>query len=129
LSGCRNRKADPAQNLAEKVAAVGCFSSDIDKDLADVGERLDSLSKDESETADRALVMLVGYYLGEHNGEELETEIIRRGKRMKPLLVQEQQHPAFISTCAPRNGADLVKVLTDDAIRMIDQDASNKQAR
>jgi hypothetical protein len=127
-SGCRNRKPDPAQALAEKVAAVGCFSWNIEKDLADAGERLDSLSEDESETADRALVMLVGYYLGEHNSEELEKQIVRRGQRMKPLLLQEQQSAAVLSTCAPRNKPDLVKSLTDDAIRMIDHGASEKQA-
>jgi hypothetical protein len=125
LCACHKAKAEGAQALAENVAAaIPCFPWDIEKDFADAGSRLDSLSMDESETADRALVMLMGYYLGEHNWEELDTEIVRRGKRMKLLLVQEQQAPAVLSTCASQLELEHVKELANSAIKAIDQEGS-----
>ncbi len=112
--------------LAKRVAAIPCFSSEVEKNLADAGERLDALSKDNSQTADKALVMLMGYYLGEHNAEELVSEIARRGKRMEPLLVQEQEAPAVFSTCAPRLETETLKSLTSHAIKVIDQGGPRK---
>jgi hypothetical protein len=118
---CGCHRKERAQTLAEKVVAMPCFSSDVEQTLADAGDRLGSLSKDDSVDADKALVMLMGYYLGEHNGEDLETEIVRRGKRMRPLLVQEQSTPVSLASCAPRLEKDILKRLASDAIGMIDQ--------
>jgi hypothetical protein len=121
MSGCHNNKPDPARALAEKVAAVGCFSSDIEKDLADVGQRLESLGEDESQNADSALVMLMGYYLGEHNHEQLVAEIARRGKRMRPLLEREREKPASIGTCAPSLDKQAVRGDAEWLISAIDK--------
>lgn len=116
---CACNKAKGAQALAQRVASVPCFSTDVEKDLANAGERLDSLSKDESRDADQALVMLIGYYLGEHNAEELHSEIVRRGRRMTPLLVEEERNPARLSTCAPSLERDTLRFLTRDALEAI----------
>jgi hypothetical protein len=127
ISLCACHKAQGAQALAEGVAETPCvYTANPEKYLETVEERLDRLKQDDSQNADQALVMLMGYYLGEHNGEELVIEIARRGNRMKPLLIQEQRDPAKLSTCAPRNKVETVKYLADEALRMIDQSSAER---
>jgi len=55
-------------------------------DWNDLETRLDALYNNPSKEADEAVVILMSFYLGEHNGEELYENLISRGPRMIPLL-------------------------------------------
>jgi len=49
-------------------------------------KRLEKLYSNPSKEADEAIVILMSFYLGEHNGEELYENLLSRGPRMIPLL-------------------------------------------
>jgi hypothetical protein len=55
-------------------------------DWNDLETRLGTLYNNPSKEADEAVVILMSFYLGEHNGEELYENLISRGPRMIPLL-------------------------------------------
>lgn len=55
-------------------------------DWNDLDTRLGALYSNPSKEADEAVVILMSFYLGEHNGEELYENLISRGPRMIPLL-------------------------------------------
>lgn len=55
-------------------------------DWNDLETRLGALYNNPSKEADEAVVILMSFYLGEHNGEELYENLISRGPRMIPLL-------------------------------------------
>ncbi len=52
----------------------------------DANEALHALIQDESLSGDRALAVLAGHYLGD--AREPECELLRRGERMIPLLLE-----------------------------------------
>lgn len=56
------------------------------EDWNDLDTRLGALYNNPSKEADEAVVILMSFYLGEHNGEELYENLISRGPRMIPLL-------------------------------------------
>jgi len=56
------------------------------EDWNDLETRLGTLYNNRSKEADEAVVILMSFYLGEHNGEELYENLISRGPRMIPLL-------------------------------------------
>ena len=64
-------------------AAPRAFETD---DWNDLETRLGSLYHNPSKEADEAVVILMSFYLGEHNGEELYENLLGRGSRMIPLL-------------------------------------------
>ncbi len=99
-----------------------CFYlSDPEKDFEAVEARLDLLKHDDSQKADQALIMLMGYYLGEHNHEQLMIEIVHRGSRMRPLLAAEMEKPASISTCAESLERQVVREHAESLISAIDK--------
>lgn len=55
----------------------------------DANDALRALIQDESLSGDRALAILAGHYLGDSG--EPECELLRRGKRMIPLLLEYDQ--------------------------------------
>jgi hypothetical protein len=55
-------------------------------DWNDLETRLGALYNNPSKEADEAVVILMSFYLGEHNGEEVYENLISRGPRMIPLL-------------------------------------------
>jgi hypothetical protein len=55
-------------------------------DWNDLDTRLGALYNNTGKEADEAVVILMSFYLGEHNGEELYENLISRGPRMIPLL-------------------------------------------
>ena len=55
-------------------------------DWNDLETRLGTLYNNPGKEADEAVVILMSFYLGEHNGEELYENLISRGPRMVPLL-------------------------------------------
>jgi len=59
-----------------------------------LGEDLEKLTKNDSAAADTASVILLDYYLGEHNGETQISAVTSRGNRILPLLLRYRQHPA-----------------------------------
>jgi hypothetical protein len=123
LCCCRKgSEGSDSAHLAEAVSKWPCFySSNLERDFEAVEESLDLLKHDDSPKADQAVVMLMGYYLGEHNDEQLMIEIVRRGKRMKPLLTREMEKPASISTCAPSLEREVVSSHARSLISAIDK--------
>jgi hypothetical protein len=57
-------------------------------------EDLERLTKNNSAAADTASVILLDYYLGEHNGEAQICAVTSRGSRVLPLVLTYRQHPA-----------------------------------
>lgn len=51
-------------------------------------KRLGRVLSNQTKQADEAVVILASFYLGSHNGEELNENILSRGPRMIPLLKQ-----------------------------------------
>jgi hypothetical protein len=47
---------------------------------------LDKVLNDKSTFADEALAVLLGFYLGEHSGEEISCELVHRGHRVLRFL-------------------------------------------
>lgn len=126
LTSCNHPAARPARDdpraLAEFAAAGACFSwSDSEKNFEEIEKRLDGLANNQSKATDQALVMLTGYYLGEHNGEQLFLEIIHRGNRMKTLLQNQEEHPAALNTCAPSLEAESMRAIIRDILGQIDK--------
>jgi TonB-like protein len=64
-------------------AAPRAFATD---DWTDLETRLGALYNNPSKEADEAVVILMSFYLGEHNGEELYENLLGRGPHMIPLL-------------------------------------------
>lgn len=60
----------------------------------DLEERLEGLTKNTSSAADVASVILLDYYLGEHNGETQLCAVTSRGPRVMPLLAKYRNHRA-----------------------------------
>jgi hypothetical protein len=60
----------------------------------DLEDRLDRLANDQSLAADTASVVLLDYYLGEHNGEMQICAVTKRGKRVLPLVMRYRQRRA-----------------------------------
>jgi TonB family protein len=56
------------------------------EDWTDLENRLGALYNNQDKEADEAVVILMSFYVGEHNGEELYENLISRGPRMIPLL-------------------------------------------
>jgi len=85
--GCHH--AAPGENtptaLAAHIidAAPRALATD---DWNDLETRLGALYNNPNKEADEAVVILMSFYLGEHNGEELYENLLSRGPRMIPLL-------------------------------------------
>lgn len=60
----------------------------------DLDDRLENLAKDQSPAADSASVILLDYYLGEHNGEMQICAVTKRGRKVLPLVMKYRQHRA-----------------------------------
>jgi hypothetical protein len=88
------RASPPARSgdeMAAKVidAAVEAFTGpDRGPKWEVLDERLGRLLSNKTKQADKAVVILGSFYLGEHNGQELRENILSRGPRMIPLLEQ-----------------------------------------
>ena len=71
-------------------------------DWNDLETRLGALYNNPSKEADEAVVILMSFYLGEHNGEELYENLISRGPRMIPLLERYlHEEPATLIAQSP----------------------------
>jgi TonB family protein len=57
-----------------------------DAGFEEVERRLTRLYNNSSSEADEAVVILMSFYLGEHNGEELYENLLSRGPRMIPII-------------------------------------------
>ena len=55
-------------------------------------DRLDSLIKNQTPSGDEASVLLLDYYLGEHNAELQLCSVAERGNRILPILTRYRQH-------------------------------------
>jgi hypothetical protein len=64
-----------------------------------VDEAFERIVHDRSIAGDQALVYLLHVYLGEDRGEEIECELINRGKKMLPLIQQYEE-------CTPTTGLE-----------------------
>ena len=101
--GCHHAapKGNTPTALAAHVidAAPHAFATD---DWNDLETRLGALYNNPSKEADEAVVILMSFYLGEHNGEELYENLLSRGPRMIPLLERYlHEEPASLLAQAP----------------------------
>jgi TonB family protein len=71
-------------------------------DWNDLETRLGALYNNPSKEADEAVVILMSFYLGEHNGEEVYENLISRGPRMIPLIERYlHEEPATLIAQSP----------------------------
>jgi hypothetical protein len=73
-----------ANVLSARVEALR--KNDFDPNSQEVEKRLAALYRNSSKEADEAIVILMNFYLGEHEGEELYENLLSRGPRMIPIL-------------------------------------------
>lgn len=66
--------------------------SESDSDAEKLDTQLDTLSKDQRFVADQASVLLLDYYLGEHNAEVQLCSVTKRGSRVMPILMKYRRH-------------------------------------
>jgi hypothetical protein len=64
-----------------------------------VNDAFERILHDRSTAGDQALVYLLHVYLGEDRGEEIECELINRGKKILPLIHQYEE-------CTPTTGLE-----------------------
>jgi hypothetical protein len=60
--------------------------SESNSDANRLEDRLDSLIKNQTPSGDEASVLLLDYYLGEHNAELQLCSVAERGNRILPIL-------------------------------------------
>lgn len=78
-----------AYDMAAKVVDIGAQALERDDGgpkWQQLERRLQRLFADKTREADEAVVILMSFYLGEHNGEELEENLLDRGPRMIPII-------------------------------------------
>jgi hypothetical protein len=89
---CRRHKyhqpstaADLAANVVD-IASVALLKDDGGPKWDELDRRLDALFANNTKQADEAVVILVSFYLGEHECEEVDENLVSRGPRMIPLV-------------------------------------------
>lgn len=89
---CRRRAShtgNTATDLAANVADMGAEAlvrDDGGPKWDELDRRLDTLFRNNTKEGDEAVVILMSFYLGEHEGEEVEENLLSRGPRMIPLI-------------------------------------------
>jgi hypothetical protein len=91
-NSCRRHKyhepstaADLAANVLD-IASEALLKDDGGPKWDELDRRLDALFANHTKEADEAVVILTSFYLGEHEGEEVEENLLSRGPRMIPLI-------------------------------------------
>jgi TonB family protein len=107
LSGCKRPSTSgispsglAAEVLDARVKAVKQNSSD--PPFEEVERRLADLYGNSSGQADEAIVILMSFYLGEHNGEELYENLLSRGPRMIPVIERYLREQPALMTHYPK---------------------------
>lgn len=80
-----NSAADIVANIVD-VAAQALLRDDGGPKWDELDRRLDTLFSNNTKEGDEAVVILTSFYLGEHEGEEVEENLLSRGPRMIPLV-------------------------------------------
>ena len=77
---------------AEEIARTGSWNPDS-RASRNAEDRLAAVLQDGTPAGDQAVAYLLTVYLGEHQGEDVVCEVLKRGRRMVPLVraVQECQ--------------------------------------
>lgn len=103
VPGC-HRSSTPRTSPSELAAHVldarvqARKENNSDPDFEEVERRLADLYGNSSGQADEAIVILMSFYLGEHNGEELYENLLSRGPRMIPIVEHcLQEEPILVS--------------------------------
>jgi TonB family protein len=107
VSGCKRSSTSrispsalDAHVLAAGVQALKQNNSD--PNFEEVERRLADLYGNSSGQVDEAIVILMSFYLGEHNGEELYENLLSRGPRMIPIIERYLQEQPVIVTRYPK---------------------------
>jgi len=86
--------------LRARVHAIKQNKPDASYD--EVERRLEHLYGNSSAEADEAVVILMSFYLGEHNGEELYENLLSRGPRMIPIIEHYLHEPPTVVSRYPK---------------------------
>src|SRR5215469_189358 len=94
--------ADLAANVLD-IAAEALLKDDGGPKWDELDRRLDVLFANNTKEGDEAIVILMSFYLGEHEGEELEENLLSRGPRMIPLVERYlHEEPSSLRNEFPR---------------------------
>ena len=77
-------------------AAFSASHSEYERAWDKADGLLEDLSHDNSAVADEASVTLLCYYLGEHTGEKMLENVVARGPRVLPYLMEFRKHPPIL---------------------------------
>lgn len=80
-----NTATDLAANVVD-MASEALLKDDGGPKWDELDRRLDVLFANNTKEADEAVVILVSFYLGEHECEEVDENLVSRGPRMVPLV-------------------------------------------
>lgn len=94
LAGTVEKTIDPYFKavLDARVAVAPPNGSDGPEKIDRLFESIESLAK-RGKKADKLLVDLFDYYLGEGPATDVATFIVERGSRMIPILTEKKRHP------------------------------------
>jgi hypothetical protein len=103
-SGCAATPSSRAEKLAIPILkAEEVRKTDDEAGWKEVEERLNELYGNSTAEADEAVIILMSFYLGEHNGEELSEDLMMRGPRMIPLINRYlREEPASLLARFPK---------------------------
>lgn len=107
ISACNRSSAAPisANQLATHVLEARPVEGEQlnADDFQEVEQRLTDLYANSSPQADEAVVILMSFYLGESNGEELYENLLTRGPRMIPIIKRYlHEPPSLLKRCPKR---------------------------
>jgi hypothetical protein len=112
--------------LVENVLDLGLVAGQNDfggREGSRLEDSLEQLCKDPSNAADEASVILLDYYLGEHNAELQECAVTIRGTRILPMLERFQRSASkpwklrYLLMRLPRRSREFLHKDAIDAIR------------
>ena len=97
-----NTAADLAAHVVD-AAAEALVRDGSGSKWDELDRRLGALFANQTKEGDEAIVILMSFYLGEHEGEEVEENLLSRGPRMIPLVeLYRAEEPSSLLTKYPK---------------------------
>jgi hypothetical protein len=117
--------ADLAANVLD-IASEALLKDDGGPRWDELDRRLDALFANNTKEADEAVVILVSFYLGEHECEEVDENLVSRGPRMIPLLERyRHEEPSSLLHEYPRR----VKLERETSVGHLEEDLKILQSQ
>jgi hypothetical protein len=77
-------------------AMISVRSSENEQTLMALDDAVERVCNRNNRASDEALAVLIEFYVGEHSGEDISCELVRRGMRVLPLLAKYHHHKIVV---------------------------------